>query len=376
MESPRKPASAKKRWRKSPKVQHRRLTTEAESPPHTVHTSTAEKSTHKRTYSDMGSAGSSGLLLKSKRQRMSPAPDTGLQDTSGTDWTTLKGVYGSYYDKSGKQTKTPETEKVYKKLSLGGTEYAQQPASLDDLRKLRTIPHASVNSEKLVEADLRKQKKVRGKKLERPPDQSESELESQLKVGDYFYVRNKNYGGGDAERRVVVNVGTQSAALQAAHSVGSLFGDKDIAPLLKDLKIFLTQDQSKPVKHDKVVVYYSPDHTETGSEDTVGSRIVTQIESSIDDRDKVGTFAPLYSPVGGSTAWAEELRSILKSDPRIKSSFTETLADVIATVMSKNPKGMTFDSFLRELKESLKRRAIDPTAPHRHLSRESTSPFQ
>ena len=127
IESPRKPTSAKKRWRKSPKVQHRRLTTEAESSPHTVptvHTSTAEKSTHKRIYSDMGSAGSSGLLLKSKRQRMSPAPDTRHQDTSGTDWTTLKGVYDLYYDESGRRTKTPEAEKVYKKMSLGGTEYA------------------------------------------------------------------------------------------------------------------------------------------------------------------------------------------------------------------------------------------------------------
>jgi hypothetical protein len=198
-------------------------------------------------------------------------------------------------------------------------------------------------------------------------------LESQLKDGDYFYLRNKNYGGGDAERRVAVNVRTQSAALQVAHSVGSLFTEKDIAPHLKDFKVFLTQNKNKPVKHDKLVVYYSPDHTKTGSEDTVGSRIVTTIEGAVGDGDKVHTLAPLYSPIGGSTAWAEELQSILKGYKRIKGSFTGTMADIIATVISRNPKDMTFEQFILRLKDSLRRRAIDPEAPHRHLSRTSTS---
>jgi hypothetical protein len=365
-----KTTSRKRTRRRSPRLLHHEPTTGADTPVHTAHTSTMEKSpTNKRTYSATESSGSSGLVTKTKRQRLTPPPGAepeARSDRSQPDWTTLTDIYKSFYDDGGKRKKTPHDKEVYAKLGTGGTEYAQAPASLQDLEALRKIPYASVNSQELQVLDHQRQKAA-GRELKRPEDQSSDQLKSQLEKGDYFYLRNKGYTQGEAERRIAVNVGTQSAALKVANTVGGLFSDKTISPHLKDAKVYLTQDRTKPVKHDKLMVYYSPDHTESGDEDTIGNRIVTQIESAVDPKDAVSTFAPLYSPIGKSTAWTEELQTFLKGDERIKDSFTQTLAGVITTVISKNSKGMTFDQFISKLKESLERRRIDPEAPHRHL---------
>ena len=298
----------------------------------------------------------------------------------------LKAIYEEFYANSGRKNsdealKKQLKDKLYFMMGYSSADYIKDNVSGTDFDDFLKLPNADVNSQALMFSKIEAHKAWRKAMSQwkqqptgEPPvepalTQTPEEKQAVLKKGDYFYAQ--NHGAGEAvknqpQRRIVVNVGSQQAALKVSKALSGLFAEPAISPHLKEFKVYLNNADTKPttVKRDKLVVYYSPDPDASTEDDTVGNRIAETIEDAVDPSDVGGEFAPFYARIGKSTAWAEETEAFVQA---LKGSFTQTREAIINKVITKNPKANDLDTFIREVGRAFQASWIDPEAPHTHL---------
>jgi hypothetical protein len=305
----------------------------------------------------------------------------------------LTTIYKEFYANGTRKDKKTGTlsgeqlNRIYRIMTdATTTEYASTPVSdqefQDFLDSAKSMPvriagqRESQERYKKWKADDERWKDA-GRKGPRPqpPSQEQSvlQLKEQLAKGDYFYGSNnsdklRSEVKNNPERRLIVNVRSQQAALKVARNLNPLFADTAVSPFLKDYKVYLTQKPGDTnVKHDKLAVYYSTDPDAPGDDDTVGETIVAAIEEVLTDADASVERAPFYAPVSRAVAWAEEPKHFLKGMENV--SFSQSRQRLIASVIE--------DPNLREISdaqmfsdlvaEAFFKNGVNPVTPHRHL---------
>jgi hypothetical protein len=298
----------------------------------------------------------------------------------------LKAIYEEFYANGVRKNNDAALakhlkDKLYFMMGYSNADYIKENVSSEDFDKFLKLPNADVNSQTLMFGKIAAHKAWRTAMAQwnqqptgEPPvepslTQTPEEKQDVLEQGDYFYVQNRGAGGAvrkQPQRRIVVNVGSQQAALKVSEALGGLFGDPAVSPHLKEFKVYLNNADTKPttVKRDKLVVYYSPDPDASTDDDTIGNRIAETIEDAVNPEDVGGEFAPFYARIGKSTAWAEETEAFVQA---LKGSFTQTREALINKVITRNPKPTDLDTFIREVGKAFQANWIDPEAPHTHL---------
>ncbi|NUR90359.1 MAG: hypothetical protein HOY71_40310 [Nonomuraea sp.] len=206
-------------------------------------------------------------------------------------------------------------------------------------------------------------------------------LQDGLKKADYIFfdsnVVQKTSSGGAYdgrihERRLIVNLTSQQAALDLAKGLVRLFDltdDRRIAPYFRQFKVKLSTktDQGDPVKHDKLVLYYGTDERERG--DRVGDELVTFIDDRVPDRDRNHRFGAFYSKVVKGVAWADEPDHIDVPKPR---SFTDSRTAALEKVIKDHDYVRGPDAFFQLVLAEFRRSNID--WPDAHRNREDPEP--
>jgi hypothetical protein len=214
-----------------------------------------------------------------------------------------------------------------------------------------------------------------GAKQPRPPRPLPRSRHEAILRGDYFHVHNESgkLRNKRPSRRIVVNVGSQQAALKVAESLTGLFKDDSVSPHLSEYKVFLSQAKSTPetrIKHDKLVVYYAPVDDSPDAVDTVGDKIADTVTAAITPGDVGGEFAPFYSRISDNLAWGEETAHFVHS---LKGSFTQAREQIIKKLIEDTDEVADPETFTELVGEAFKSNWIDRDLPHRHLDQPTTT---
>jgi hypothetical protein len=299
----------------------------------------------------------------------------------------LKQVYETYYDGGGVRRKTgAELEEdlkiLYRIMTEGGPDYVREPVSEKDLVRFLKTPNVRITAQEMGrdaqakytrrkrEWDQQVAKLPPGTKPPREPRPLPRNRHEAVARGDYFHVHNESgkLRYREPSRRIVVNVGSQQAALKVAESLTGLFKDNLVSPHLSEYKIFLSQAASTPetrIKHDKLVVYYTPADDSPDAVDTVGDKIADTITSAITPGDVGGAFAPFYSRISDNLAWGEETEHFVHS---LKGSFTQAREQIIKKLIQSTDEVGDLNAFTKLVAKAFQSNWIDPDQPHRHLS--------
>ncbi|MBO3746179.1 hypothetical protein J5X84_08905 [Streptosporangiaceae bacterium NEAU-GS5] len=252
---------------------------------------------------------------------------------------------------------------VYNKLAFSDPGYLAVPITDDDVANL-IIASSGKNFEVLSQLE----------------EMDKIDLRDALEQGDYIALDNKAYPGIHStqerrERRLIVNVTTQQAALRITHALAPLFDSPDVYQFFKQVKVFVSTqpDSSYHVKNDKLVVYYDLGPERADGTDFVGDRLVDTINGAIGTDDVDETATPFYSELAPAIAWAEDPKDFI---PRFSGvSFTKSRAEAIALAVrhaarKAEQSGQTMDNpddLLGLIQLAFVFYGINPVRPNRHL---------
>ncbi|GAA0983757.1 hypothetical protein GCM10009555_056130 [Acrocarpospora macrocephala] len=201
-----------------------------------------------------------------------------------------------------------------------------------------------------------------------------------LEIGSYLGFLNPAHSSGTGEksaglnyrqRRIVINLTSQQAAVRATKALGSLSADPTVFPDLTQFKVFLsaTAQPTTEVKNDKIVVYYRVGDQIEGDADYVGDRIVAAVTDALREGDADETVTPFYSQVTPAISWAEEPVDYIQGLRESKDqSFTWTRAAMIASLLKGHAEPVRSAEELQRLIEAgFGDFGVMPKKPHRHL---------
>jgi hypothetical protein len=276
-------------------------------------------------------------------------------------------LYKLYYRSDGNRLPNAKVNAVYNLMGTGKTNYGKAPVTARDFRRFMETPNTTINGQKVSDYRARMRAWEAGDKSTPPPTGPKTEAES-VQNGDYFHVHNGSYQRPNKKgtaRRIIVNVNTQKAGLKVTAGLNALINaDPKVAANLSEYKIYLSQKEiSGPMKHDKLVIYYSVDPTDPDGSDTIGNRIAAKISSSIKPADIDQGFAPFYSNIAPGLAWAEEPKYYVST---MGGSFTTTRSEIIKKVIADSPVIRSKEEFIKKVNDSLNAAGVDETSPHRH----------
>lgn len=304
----------------------------------------------------------------------------------------LKQIYETYYGVDGVRRKVggeleEDLKILYRIMTEGGPDYVREPVSEKDLVRFLKMPNTRITAQEMgrdaqakyarrkAEWDEKTAKLPPGAKPPKPPRPLPRNRHEAVARGDYFHVHNESGKLRDRQpsRRIVVNVGSQQAALKVAERLTGLFKDNQVSPHLSEYKIFLSRAKSTPetrIKHDKLVVYYSPADDSPDAVDTVGDKIADTITSVITPGDVGGEFAPFYSRISDNLAWGEETEHFVHS---LKGSFTQAREQIIKKLIQDTDAVDDLVAFTKLVAKAFQANLIDPRQPHRHLDKPTTT---
>ncbi|GIH92344.1 T3SS effector HopA1 family protein [Planobispora siamensis] len=299
---------------------------------------------------------------------------------------TLDQIYDQYYDAATGLKRPPGAlqKSIYNLMGKAPSDYAKVPITDLQWRAFKAQPNATVVSQGVGNA--RQEWERYWHELARyrsswdrfnpfaaaptPPAGPEDNEQAILR-GDYFRVHNQNGDSSNKKRRmrrIIVNVNSQEAGLRVARALNGLFTDPVTAKHFWQYKIYLSRKPGmagRPIKHDKLVLYYGLADPDDTSSDPVGDKIVDAIDRAIRPEDVGEGFAPFYSRISPGIAWAEEPKAFVSA---LKRSFTRTRAEIIAEVVRTHPHIDDKDEFERLVYAALEQARVDPERPHRHLA--------
>lgn len=340
-----------KRKKKTTRGKVKKLKTQTAPPPTTTPTTTVPTpvKVKKRKFADISQ--DLGRPLDTQENRYAANAEANR--------TALDRIYDNFYDADGNQEPVAKRRRrVYSFMGKGTTDYLKAPVTggefdsfVQDGRDAYTVTSQSLGREE----------------SEKDPDA----VKAKLTTGDYFRVYNDAYAGTKAQlkgkaRRIIVNVKTQKAALQAAKALTHLYANPAVSPYFRQFKVYLSgkQGDTAKVKYDKLVVYYRTGD-EDGSTDKVGDAIASAVDSAVKPTDRETAFAPFYSRVAPGIAWAEEPKYYVD---KLKKSFTRTRSNIIASVIKKNTKVASKAAFAKLVTDAFAASGIDTTRPQRHIT--------
>ena len=277
----------------------------------------------------------------------------------------MEQLYARYYQ-GGQRVPKPDLNAVYSLMGYGATKYGEVPVTTDEYRQFMQTPNSTINSQKVSDYNAKMAAYKRG---DRPtPPTGPSTADEAVKIGDYFHVHNGRYKSPNKKgtaRRIIVNVNSQKAGLKVTSGLNDLIKtDPKVAGNLSEYKIYLSQTKkSGPMKHDKLVIYYSLDPTDPDGSDTIGNKIAAKIQGSVKPEDLDPDVAPFYSNVGQGLAWAEEPKYYVGS---MTSSFTTERSKIVKQVIASNAKIGSKEEFIAKVDEAMKQAGVDAASPHRH----------
>ncbi|GAA1017694.1 hypothetical protein Aple_024510 [Acrocarpospora pleiomorpha] len=269
-----------------------------------------------------------------------------------------KELYDTWY-KKGSLVADPNTlaSKIYNMMAVSDVGYLKDALSQKEIEEIYEATEAFT-----IQAQTED-----GKYLN---------VSQALEIGSYIGFLNPDIGEKPTglnyrQRRIVINLTSQQAAVRATKALGSLSSDKTVFSDLMQFKVFLsaTAQPTTEVKNDKIVVYYRVGDQMEGDADYVGDRIVAAVTDALQEGDADETVTPFYSQVSPAISWAEEPVDYIQGLRQSKDqSFTWTRAAVIASLLKGHAEPVRSAEELQRLIEAgLGDFGVMPKKPHRHL---------
>ncbi|MFC4118574.1 T3SS effector HopA1 family protein [Nonomuraea zeae] len=295
-------------------------------------------------------------LVKTRRRSVQQPRPPRRPSAAGDNQGFLNDVYRRYYRNSRRVEQGDLNNSVYRFSGYGSSEYTSKPLKEGDVLQLaQTVaPLCEVFP------------------------QGKGTMSEALAKGDYFYfdskIRQKTsskgaYGGKIHERRLVVNLKSQQAALSLAGKLVRLFDLTDsraVAPYFRQFKVKLSTKAGGtegPVKYDKLVLYYGTDERDVDG-DRVGTEIAEFLDDTVPDADRDDRFGAFYSKVVKGVAWAEEPDHIDVPKPR---SFTDSRTSAVVKVIQDNRYVSSPADFRFKVYDEFERSNIAWPDPHRNI---------